>query len=158
MRPGNDSNPLVFCFDGSADSRQAIEQVGGWFEGAHALVVTAWQRTPGLGSPGLDHTAAQEASATAAEGVELASAVGLTAEPVAVEAMGPPWQSISDLADHHHAALIVVGSRGLTGLRSALLGSVSSAVVHHAHHPTLVVHSNREATVPPKLAASTLTA
>jgi nucleotide-binding universal stress UspA family protein len=33
-----------------------------------------------------------------------------------------------------------MGSRGLTGVRSMLLGSVSSAVVHHADRPTLVVH------------------
>ena len=32
-----------------------------------------------------------------------------------------------------------MGSRGLTGLRSMLLGSVSSAVVHHADRPTLVI-------------------
>jgi nucleotide-binding universal stress UspA family protein len=36
---------------------------------------------------------------------------------------------------------IVLGSRGLTGLRSVLLGSVSTAVVHHADRPTLVIHS-----------------
>ncbi|MEJ7784999.1 MAG: universal stress protein [Solirubrobacteraceae bacterium] len=33
-----------------------------------------------------------------------------------------------------------MGSRGLTGVRSMLLGSVSSAVVHHADRPTLVIH------------------
>jgi nucleotide-binding universal stress UspA family protein len=32
-----------------------------------------------------------------------------------------------------------MGSRGLTGLRSLLLGSVSSAVVHHTARPTLVI-------------------
>jgi Universal stress protein family len=32
-----------------------------------------------------------------------------------------------------------MGSRGLTGVRSLLLGSVSGAAVHHADRPTLIV-------------------
>jgi nucleotide-binding universal stress UspA family protein len=32
-----------------------------------------------------------------------------------------------------------MGSRGLSGVRSLLLGSVSSGVTHHATRPTLVV-------------------
>jgi nucleotide-binding universal stress UspA family protein len=32
-----------------------------------------------------------------------------------------------------------MGSRGLTGLRAMLLGSVSNAVVHHADRPTLII-------------------
>jgi len=44
------------------------------------------------------------------------------------------------IADRHDAAAIVMGSRGLTGLTSMLLvGSVSSAVLHHAGRPTLIV-------------------
>jgi nucleotide-binding universal stress UspA family protein len=37
-----------------------------------------------------------------------------------------------------------MGSRGLTGVRSMLLGSVSSAVVHHADLPTLVIHRSSD--------------
>lgn len=64
---------------------------------------------------------------------------GFDAEPVAVEAGGPVWKTIVGIADQHRAATIVMGSRGLTGLRAILLGSVSSAVVHHADRPTLVI-------------------
>src|SRR5215210_1161971 len=48
--------------------------------------------------------------------------------------------NVVNAADLHDAAAIVMGSRGLTGLRSMLLGSVSNAVVHHADRPTLVIH------------------
>jgi nucleotide-binding universal stress UspA family protein len=61
------------------------------------------------------------------------------AAPVAIEAAGPVWKTIVEIADRDDAATIVMGSRGLTGLRAMLLGSVSSAVVHHADRPTLIV-------------------
>ena len=35
--------------------------------------------------------------------------------------------------------LIVLGSRGLGGVKRALMGSVSDSVVRHAHCPVLVV-------------------
>ena len=52
---------------------------------------------------------------------------------------GPLWQAILDVAEQRDAAVIVLGSRGLSGIKSFVLGSVSSAVVHHATRPTLVV-------------------
>lgn len=45
---------------------------------------------------------------------------------------GPPAQVIVDEADRWGADLIFVGSRGLGVWNRLLLGSVSSAVVHHA--------------------------
>ena len=48
---------------------------------------------------------------------------------------------MTETADRNDTAVIVMGSRGLTGLRSMLLGSVSSAVLHHADRPVFVVHS-----------------
>ncbi|MHB8656539.1 MAG: universal stress protein [Solirubrobacteraceae bacterium] len=44
------------------------------------------------------------------------------------------------MADQHHAVTIIMGSRGLTGVRSMLLGNVASAVAHHADRPPLVIH------------------
>ena len=45
------------------------------------------------------------------------------------------------LAEGIGAGLIVMGSRGRGGIRRALMGSVSDAVVRHAHCPVLVVRS-----------------
>jgi nucleotide-binding universal stress UspA family protein len=46
---------------------------------------------------------------------------------------------IVGLAEEIGAGLIVMGSRGLGGIRRALMGSVSDSVVRHAHCPVLVV-------------------
>jgi nucleotide-binding universal stress UspA family protein len=48
-------------------------------------------------------------------------------------------QEIVDLGEEIGAGLIVMGSRGLGGLRRALIGSVSDSVVRHAHCPVMVV-------------------
>ena len=56
---------------------------------------------------------------------------------------GRPDQEIVTLAEEIGADLIVLGSRGLGGVRRALMGSVSDSVVRHAHCPVLVVRRER---------------
>jgi nucleotide-binding universal stress UspA family protein len=53
--------------------------------------------------------------------------------------MGRPDEQIVSVADEIGAGLLVMGSRGLGGLRRALMGSVSDSVVRHAHCPVLVM-------------------
>jgi nucleotide-binding universal stress UspA family protein len=52
---------------------------------------------------------------------------------------GMPDTAIIVLAEELGAGLIVMGSRGLGGVRRALLGSISDSVVRHAHCPVMVV-------------------
>lgn len=52
---------------------------------------------------------------------------------------GEPAEEIVRLANIHHADLIVIGSRGLTGVTRILQGSVSSQVVEEASCSVLVV-------------------
>ncbi len=53
---------------------------------------------------------------------------------------GDPAGAILADAASQRADMIVVGSRGLGGIRSALLGSVSQKVLHDATCPVLVAH------------------
>lgn len=57
---------------------------------------------------------------------------------------GPPAEEIVRLAEEIDVDLIAVGSRGLGGIRRALMGSVSDDVVRYAHCPVLVVREKEE--------------
>jgi nucleotide-binding universal stress UspA family protein len=58
--------------------------------------------------------------------------------------MGQVDLEILALAEELGAGLIVMGCRGLGGVRRALMGSVSDSVVRHAHCPVLVVRQEKE--------------
>ncbi|MGB5636031.1 MAG: universal stress protein [Waterburya sp.] len=55
---------------------------------------------------------------------------------------GDPGQMICELASTWSADLILVGSRGLKGLKEMFLGSVSNYVTHHAPCSVLIMHTD----------------
>jgi nucleotide-binding universal stress UspA family protein len=149
--------PLLIGYDGSEHAKNAIRSAARLLTVRDALVVTVWQPTSDVGAfawygagpnvvnfAELDRAGAEAGGRVAEEGAEIAREAGLRAESVAIEATPPVWKTIVETADLNDAAAIVVGSRGLTGLRSMLLGSVSSAVVHHSDRPTLVIHQDED--------------
>ena len=52
---------------------------------------------------------------------------------------GNPSEQVVELARARNAPVIVVGSRGLGAVTGALLGSVSSGIIHRSDRPVLVV-------------------
>jgi nucleotide-binding universal stress UspA family protein len=85
----------------------------------------------------------QEEVIRAAETRLAEAAAGLTDKGIAITTFllpGTPSQVILDRADAISPLAIVLGTRGLTGLRHLLLGSTAQRVVHGARCPVLAVH------------------
>ncbi len=74
------------------------------------------------------------------KGAERARGLGLDPSTAIAEG-GPVWAQIVDAAEEHDVALIALGSRGLSGIKHVLLGSVSGAVAQHSQRSVFIVHS-----------------
>jgi len=131
---------VVVGVDGSGDARRALE----WAldearqRDCPCLIVHSYDLGMAAASPFAGHVFEdlRDAGQQVLDGeVELARASG-----VAVKGhlqFGPAAATLIEAS--RDADLLVVGSRGHGGLTGALLGSVSTACVHHAHCPVVVV-------------------
>jgi nucleotide-binding universal stress UspA family protein len=145
---------ILIAYDGSKDSQAAIDLAGKLMDGEPATVLAVWEpfvdvmaRT-GLGvGPGvidfeaLDKAYEESARELAAEGAQRAERAGLNAQPRTQARRATIAATILAAADELGASAIVLGSRGLTGIKSLLLGGVSHAVLQHADRPVIVVPS-----------------
>lgn len=146
---------ILLSYDGSDDARTAIERAATLMPGAEVTVVTVWEpflnlmaRSGALGySGGLAgdedvDTASREAAETRAnEGAAYANERGLRASARIASNRDGIAPAILAAAAELDAEAIVLGTRGLTGVRSLLLGSVSHAVLQHADRAVMVVPS-----------------
>jgi nucleotide-binding universal stress UspA family protein len=145
---------VLIAYDGSDNAKAAIERAGAVLEHGPAVVATAWTSfedaapaallaMPGdmvrEGTQALDDAGRETAEELAAEGAELARAAGFDAEPRAVRSKGPFFAALIQAADELDASVIVAGSRGRSALRAAVLGSVSTGLLHHTRRPVLIV-------------------
>jgi nucleotide-binding universal stress UspA family protein len=145
----------LICYDGSPDAKAAIERGAELLNGTSAIVLTVWQpftqvlaRSSGLGFAlggvdvaEIDKVTRENAEARAEEGAKLAHTAGLNAQPQTCSHDTSTAGAILAQADAVDANAILVGSRGLTGIKSRLLGSVSHAVIQHADRTVIVVPS-----------------
>jgi nucleotide-binding universal stress UspA family protein len=149
-----EQRPVLIAYDGSSQAKGAIAEAGRELAvGRRAVVLTVREPLEKIAFAGLggetildpatvsamQEAAANEAHAAADEGAQLARDAGFDAE-TRVEVDASPWQAIVAIADELDAGVIVIGSRGRTGLPKVLLGSVAAAVAQHSRRSVLIVH------------------
>lgn len=145
---------ILLCYDGSPTAKRAMSVAGAVLGHRPATVVHVWQPPTefvepdwfaGVGTPAgppiaeLEALALERAERVVEEGAQLARRAGFVVERRIELSGGRVWRTIIEIAHDADAELIVVGARGLSTVRSVLLGSVSNAVVHHSHIPVLVI-------------------
>lgn len=144
----DDSRSILIGFDGSPEAEAAIRAASALLAPGRAIVAHVSDVVAPLllhtgrmtGAAGeLEEEEAREAARIAERGAELAERAGF--EAVAMMARGKPkaWPKLLELADEHGAEAVVVGSRGIGRVESALLGSVSAGLLGNSQLPVLVV-------------------
>lgn len=119
------SGPVLVGHDGSDGARTALVTAASLFVGRALIVAT-------VGGEPVGQDELNQAGAIGAQTVSL-EAVGVRDSARAVA------DALARCAAERGAAVIAVGSRGRSAAREILLGSVATAVLHHAHRSVLVV-------------------
>jgi nucleotide-binding universal stress UspA family protein len=140
--------PILICYDGSENARNAIEAAAELLGPKRAVVLDVASPlttaeslalvssvVPGGAFEQLNEAAATE---TANDGVARAQAAGFDASARAGVA-APTWSGVVDAANELDVPVIVMGSRALRADREVLEGSLSHQVVRHSHRPVLIV-------------------
>jgi nucleotide-binding universal stress UspA family protein len=149
QRAHDDREPIVIATDGSEGAEAAAVAGAGVARTLGTTAILVYVR-PSLGPLGEPYYQEKLSEQMAHARAALDRARGLVVhEGVAAEEEileGSAADRVVELARDRNAPLIVVGSRGLGAVAGALLGSVSSAIIHRTDRPVLVVPSPSTAT------------
>ena len=141
---------ILVAYDSSKDAANAVETAGELAAKFKAeLVVVHVYSSPmiaysgGAGLPAPDMNDLEDAAMEGAQkildrGVSLARKQAPKARGELLEAASVV-QALVEYAASEKVDLVVVGTRGMTGFKKLLLGSVSNGLVTHASCPVLVV-------------------
>lgn len=149
---------ILLCYDGSDDAEAALRLTTKLFAGQPVTVLAVWEpyteimahenwglalgyAPPAEDIERVDASVREHADGAAQDAVRRLGEAGVSAQ-ARVEAMeSSVASSVQAVAQEIGADAIVLGTRGRSGLKSLLLGSVSHAVLQHADRPVVVVPS-----------------
>jgi len=151
-REGPSFGKIMIAFDGSKDSVKAVDFGCSLAEKYGSTVVIVHVYSPALppyvgAAPmpipeveleGVAEVSKKRARGVLADGIKLAEERGVKARGELLEASSTV-QAIVEFAANEKADMIIVGTRGMTGFKKLILGSVSSGLVGHSECPVLVV-------------------
>jgi nucleotide-binding universal stress UspA family protein len=132
--------PIIVGTDGSDTAERAVDRAGeiarAFGANVHVVSVYSDDRTPlvGAGRQG-DQAHAQQAIDRAQERL---AKQGVESE--AHLSNREAGRELVAVADEHRAQMIVVGNRGMTGVKR-VLGGVPNYVSHHAHCDVVIVRT-----------------
>ncbi|HET6382107.1 MAG TPA: universal stress protein [Armatimonadota bacterium] len=132
---------ILACTDGSGYGVEAVKMAGDIASHFNAeLSVLHVFSIPAIIDPSV--LALEDAMGESHQAVEdqTASALGSTGVKYHfLRRDGHPVETILQVIEDEEPDLVVMGSRGLGGFRSLLVGSVSDGVLRHSHRPVLIV-------------------
>jgi nucleotide-binding universal stress UspA family protein len=140
---------ILVAYDGSKDAAKATQLAASLSTRFNAdLIVVHVFSSPTIalsaasGMPGPDYGAMEGAAKEAAQkvlsrGLQLITNSGVRAKGELIEAPSVV-EAVVNYAENQKVDLIVVGTRGMTGFRKLIIGSVSTGLISHAHCPVLV--------------------
>ncbi len=144
---------IIVGVDGSEQSQAALGWAIGQAElvGADLVLAHTWNpdsyatpamagAVPDMIQAGALNDEAEDLAQAWLDDLVAATATRTIASVSGVLASGSPAGHILDLSAE--ATMVVVGSRGRGGLRSAVLGSTSQQIAHHAQCPVVVVRDS----------------
>jgi nucleotide-binding universal stress UspA family protein len=140
---------ILLATDGSRDAElartTAIDLANSTNSELHVVTVAPGYPSYDVGNPAVVEQLRQQAEDILnAQAAKIEQEGGKVAEKHFRIAEQYRADQIVQVAEDVGAGLIVMGSRGLGGVRRALIGSVSDSVVRHAHCPVLVVRPEKE--------------
>jgi nucleotide-binding universal stress UspA family protein len=155
-----DLRPVIVAYDASAEAQAALREAVALFGQRPLIVASVWEpglgavtMTPAVGEPGMgylpdpgavaavDRAESDHASDVAEAGARLARELGTTAEALAMPDSLDVAETLVAIAEERDACAIVVGSRGLRGIKARVLGSTSRKLLHDTRRPVLVVRA-----------------
>ncbi len=134
------SSGIIVGYDGSEHSKAALQtalEVGKAY-GEKVIIAFGYDLNPVAGEIHDYHIAVKElADRRLTEALAKTAESGVEVEATIVERS--PAQGLAELAKERDARVIVIGTRGESPIRGALLGSTAHKLLHLSEKPVLVV-------------------
>lgn len=149
-----DQHDIVVGYDGSPDAASALQWALREAASRHLTIrllyvdadLSGWDASAATmsGAPVLSAVLPHDSEAILAEAVEAAEQAG-----VPVTTVSRTGSTAAELVEESRSAeMVVIGSRGLGAISSAVLGSTVAHVASHAHCPVIVVRAEGAADGP----------